>query len=183
MKFLYRELRPLPKAFYERELGTLSRPDRNGWCKGNCPFHTSKSRTSFSVNVNSGSFHCFGCGVHGGDVIAFAMQRDGLNFKEACCYLGCWVEGGERSKVQAKVQVRCLVMDFAIDGFEYSASVEDEPTTEGERLRRFYHDARDRLIDLRRGGAETFEGEEETQWKILTDSWELLQMETFDGQR
>jgi len=33
-------------------IGKLSRPSR-GWSKANCPFHSSKSKTSFSVNLEA----------------------------------------------------------------------------------------------------------------------------------
>src|SRR5689334_16313513 len=83
------ELLPSPQPFYSNELGKLSRPSR-GWSRGNCPFHPSKSKTSFSVNLDNGAFHCFGCGVHGGDLIAFARLHYKLGFREACKYLGAW---------------------------------------------------------------------------------------------
>ncbi|MBF0538014.1 MAG: DNA primase [Nitrospirae bacterium] len=49
--------------------------------KGLCPFHTEKT-PSFMVNPQRQVFHCFGCGS-GGDVIAFVMTREHLNFVEA----------------------------------------------------------------------------------------------------
>jgi DNA primase len=49
-----------------------------------------KAKSRFSVNVNSGAFHCFGCDTSGGDVIDFVRLRDGLTFKEACQRLGAW---------------------------------------------------------------------------------------------
>ena len=68
-------------------------------------------------------------------------------------------------------------MDFTIDGVEYRAEVEDEPKNELQRLRRFYADASDRLSELHNGSSEKFQDEENVQWGILADSWELIQME------
>ncbi len=48
---------------------------------GLCPFHNEKT-PSFTVSEIKGFFHCFGCGING-DVIAFVMQRNGLNYVDA----------------------------------------------------------------------------------------------------
>jgi DNA primase len=52
-----------------------------GSMKGLCPFHDEKS-PSFNVRPGHGTFHCFGCGK-GGDVIAFVMEVEHLDFVEA----------------------------------------------------------------------------------------------------
>jgi hypothetical protein len=53
--------------------------------RGLCPFH--KERTpSFTVNTSLNRYHCFGCGEHG-DVIQFAMNKEGISFKEAVARL------------------------------------------------------------------------------------------------
>ncbi len=81
---------PPARTFYERELGELRRPDRKGWAKpkAGCPFHASKSKTSFHVHVEHGGFYCFGCDARGGDVIAFVQKRYGLSFPDALQRLG-----------------------------------------------------------------------------------------------
>jgi DNA primase len=48
---------------------------------GLCPFHKEKS-PSFSVNADSGVYHCFGC-KESGDVISFAERTEGYTFTEA----------------------------------------------------------------------------------------------------
>lgn len=85
----HRESLPAAATFYASELGKLTRPAR-GWARGNCPFHKSKSGVSFSVNLSSGGFYCFGCGVKGGDVLAFVMKRHNMDFKTAAKELGAW---------------------------------------------------------------------------------------------
>ena len=48
---------------------------------GLCPFHNERT-PSFTVNAKKGFYHCFGCGEHG-DVIAFVMRFNSLDFKAA----------------------------------------------------------------------------------------------------
>jgi len=174
-----KERLPSVRPFYERELGELGRPDRKGWARvrRGCPFHDSKSKRSFFVNLQSdGAFFCHGCGAKGGDVIAFTMQRARIGFKEACQRLGCWNEGGRLPRRQLYL-VRYLVMEYVIDGETYRAEVCDEPETDCQRLRQFFWQARDRSVEIRNGDGEAFEREQETQWSIMADSWELLEQE------
>ena len=46
-----------------------------------CPFHEEKT-PSFFVDVNRNTYHCFGCGEHGGP-IDFVMKMEGASFTEA----------------------------------------------------------------------------------------------------
>lgn len=48
---------------------------------GLCPFHNERT-PSFTVNDQRGTFHCFGCGVHG-DVFGWLMRTEGLSFPAA----------------------------------------------------------------------------------------------------
>ncbi|MEJ7137600.1 DNA primase, partial [Amphibiibacter pelophylacis] len=49
--------------------------------KGLCPFHGEKT-PSFVVTPQRGTWHCFGCGVHG-NAVGFLMDHHGLGFVEA----------------------------------------------------------------------------------------------------
>ena len=49
--------------------------------KAPCPFHNEKT-PSFMVNPERQMYKCFGCG-EGGDVLAFVMKMENLNFPEA----------------------------------------------------------------------------------------------------
>ena len=53
--------------------------------KGLCPFHDEKT-PSFTVNKASKHYHCFGCGAHG-DSVAFLMEHERLEFKQALEFL------------------------------------------------------------------------------------------------
>ncbi|HUS17434.1 MAG TPA: CHC2 zinc finger domain-containing protein, partial [Chloroflexia bacterium] len=57
----------------------LQRSGRN--FKGLCPFHGEKT-PSFVVFPETQSYHCFGCGANG-DVFAFLMNTEGLEFRDA----------------------------------------------------------------------------------------------------
>src|SRR3989339_137479 len=53
--------------------------------RGLCPFHHEKS-PSFMVSPELQIYKCFGCG-ESGDVIAFLMKYEGLDFGEALAVL------------------------------------------------------------------------------------------------
>ena len=53
---------------------------------GLCPFHSEKT-PSFSVSLNKGIYHCFGCGK-GGNSIGFIMELEKLSYPEAVRFLG-----------------------------------------------------------------------------------------------
>lgn len=155
-----KSLQPLPRSFYEAEIGQLTRPNSKGWSLGNCPFHTSKSKKSFAVNLVSGAWCCHGCGRKG-DLIGFAMQLHNLSFKQACERLGAWVENRRvpvRKKEHPKSAARLLA----------EAVVNDPPPRDEIRvLRDLYANANARLCVLRQGAAERYEDEAEDCWSIM----------------
>ncbi|HRH79463.1 MAG TPA: CHC2 zinc finger domain-containing protein [Thiobacillaceae bacterium] len=65
---------------------------RGAWRDTICPFHPD-TRPSLRVRIETGAFRCMVCGAHGGDVLAFHMQRHGLRFIEAAKALGAWEDG------------------------------------------------------------------------------------------
>ena len=58
---------------------TLKKSGSRLW--GLCPFHDEKT-ASFQVHEDKQIFYCFGCGA-GGDVFAFRMKHEGLDFPDA----------------------------------------------------------------------------------------------------
>ena len=55
-----------------------------------CPFHSEKT-PSFNVNEAKQMYYCFGCGANG-NVIDFAMNYQGIEFRDACKILGADVD-------------------------------------------------------------------------------------------
>lgn len=66
--------------------------------RGLCPFHEEKT-PSFYVHPERGLWHCFGCGA-GGDLYAFVMRQERLDFPEALRRLA------ERAGVRLEVTPR-----------------------------------------------------------------------------
>lgn len=57
---------------------------KHDWNDGGlCPFHADNNPGSFRVNLTTGAFKCFACGIAGGDIIAFTMALHDLEFVEA----------------------------------------------------------------------------------------------------
>ena len=76
-----------PLDFYAHELPTAPLKKHNWNDGGLCPFHSDNKPGSFRVNLTTGAFKCFACGIAGGDVIAFCMALYGLEFVEALAKL------------------------------------------------------------------------------------------------
>jgi DNA primase len=74
-----------PYDFYFREQNLHRLGTKKGqWAvAGICPFHVDSSAGSFKVNLESGGFICFSCGMKGGDIISFVEKKYGLSFSEA----------------------------------------------------------------------------------------------------
>lgn len=86
-----RDRLPNPAKYYAAQGLRLIRGGE--WKSAICPFHKD-TKPSLRVRLDTGAFRCMVCGVHGGDVLAFHMQRYGLRFIEAARALGAW-EGGK----------------------------------------------------------------------------------------
>lgn len=87
----HRERLPEPVSYFEGEGLTLR--GRGRWRTAGCLFHGGSD--SMRINVESGAFVCMaGCGARGGDVLAYHMQRHGVDFVEAARALGAWADDG-----------------------------------------------------------------------------------------
>lgn len=68
------------KAFYSSELPSL-KVNGSGMGQALCPFH-SDTKPSFSVDLKTGGFRCFGCDAKG-STFDFVMKKNGLDFSGA----------------------------------------------------------------------------------------------------
>jgi transcriptional regulator with XRE-family HTH domain len=165
-----REMLPPARGFWEQELGKLTRPNQKAWALANCPFHQSQSKRSFSVNVESGAFHCFGCDARGGDLIAFLRKREGYSFQRACEVLGCWrgemsaIERRELNERRAKLRYeRELAEQRKAEKHTHVLALRNEI----HATFAIYRKVSCRLSELRRGATEICPDEQETCWAIL----------------
>jgi DNA primase len=78
---------PDPSEYYRQQ--GLKLTGGGEWKSAICPFHNDKN-PSLRLRLDSGGFRCMVCGAHGGDVLAFHMQRYKLNFVTAARALGAW---------------------------------------------------------------------------------------------
>lgn len=93
-----RVLLPDPTSYFESEGLTLKGPSSAKWKTTHCEFH---GGDSMRVNRASGAWVCMSCGVKGGDVLAYEIQRHGTDFVAAAKALGAWVDDG-RAPISTK---------------------------------------------------------------------------------
>jgi DNA primase len=84
-----RDRLPGPTEFY-REQG-LKLKGSGAWKSALCPFHNDTA-PSLRVRIETGAYRCMVCGAHGGDVLAFHMQRHRMRFIDAARALNAWEE-------------------------------------------------------------------------------------------
>ncbi len=94
--------------------------------KARCPFHAEKT-ASFIVSPDRGTYHCFGCGVHG-DIFTFVQEIEGLDFKGALKVLadraGVTIESHGRPHEKDDKDKLFAVMETA--AIFYASSLDDE---------------------------------------------------------
>jgi len=83
-----RDRLPDPVSYFEGEGLQLKGPGK--WRTTACVAHGGSD--SMRINTDSGAWVCMSCGAKGGDVLAYEMQMNGLEFIEAARALGAWDE-------------------------------------------------------------------------------------------
>ena len=89
-----RDALPDAQTYFEERGLKLTGPSRAKWKTTRCEFHGGSD--SMRVNTKTGAFVCMtGCGAKGGDVVAYHMAADGVDFITAAKELGCWQDDGK----------------------------------------------------------------------------------------
>ena len=88
-----------PATYYKKEEIKLT--GRGEWRNALCPFHDDH-QPSLRVNLDRGGFKCMSCGIKGGDILSFHMQRYGLGFIAAAKQLGARWPPDERLAKSAR---------------------------------------------------------------------------------
>lgn len=95
--------------------------------KGLCPFHSERT-PSFTVYLSSQDFYCFGCGA-GGDVIAFVMKAENLDYISAIKFLGKRVGievNDEEAQKGETSRTRILAMNKSAAKFFHTSLMESD---------------------------------------------------------
>ena len=89
-----RDALPDAQTYFEERGLKLTGPSRAKWKTTRCEFHGGSD--SMRVNTKTGAWVCMaGCGAKGGDVLAYHMATDGVDFITAAKELGCWQDDGK----------------------------------------------------------------------------------------
>lgn len=86
-----RERLPDPIGYFEGQGLKLSK--RGKWRTTECRFHDGSD--SMRINTATGAWVCMSCGAKSGDVLAYEMAANGVDFVTAAKALGAWVEDGK----------------------------------------------------------------------------------------
>lgn len=108
-----RERLPDPIGYFEGQGLKLTK--RGKWRTTECRFHDGSD--SMRINAKTGAWVCMSCGTKGGDVLAYEMTANGVDFVTAAKALGAWVDDG---KPETRKKPAPLPPRFALEvlGFE-----------------------------------------------------------------
>lgn len=128
---------PEPEGYFIDRAG-LRLTGKGKWRTACCPLH---GGDSLRVNLDSGAFACMGgCDFHGGDLLAFHMQRHGLDFVEAAKDLGCWIEDGKPAPAKptplpARAALQVLAFESTLTAVAAGNLAQGVTLTDADRAR------------------------------------------------
>src|SRR5215208_1931134 len=84
---------PDPGDYFSQHLPDFAKHNkpRNGWVCTSCPACTN-NKQNLILNVVTGAFRCFGCGINGPTVAHMHQHLKNLSLEEAAQDLGAWGE-------------------------------------------------------------------------------------------
>ena len=85
---------PDPVGYFESQGLKLSKHGK--WRTTECRFHDGSD--SMRINITSGAWVCMACNAKGGDVLAYHMAANCLDFVNAAKELGAWLDDGKPSR-------------------------------------------------------------------------------------
>lgn len=87
----------LPDVLSYLDLQGLKVTGKGKWVTTECRLHGGSD--SLRWNTNTGGFVCMACGAKGGDVLAYHMLANGMEFPEAAQELGAWDQSAAGNEV------------------------------------------------------------------------------------
>lgn len=111
-----RKLLPDPAEYYESRGLVLTGPRNSKWKTTRCDFHDGSD--SMRINTQTGGWMCMNCGAKGGDVVAYEMQADDVDFITAVKALGAWIEDGHAPPPSEKPRTLSAKQAMEVVAFE-----------------------------------------------------------------
>lgn len=111
-----RNLLPDPTAYFTERGLKLTGPRQAKWKTTSCQFHNGSD--SMRINTSTGGWVCMACDAKGGDVLAYEMQADGVDFVTAAKTLGAWVDDGHERRPDTKPFVLSARQAMEVIAFE-----------------------------------------------------------------
>ena len=134
-----RTLLPDPATYFENQGLTLKGPRSAKWKTTTCNFHGGSD--SMRVNVASGTWVCMACNAKGGDVLAYHMAANCLDFVGAAKDLGAWQDDGKPTRnyrpkpISAGHAISVLAFESHLTAIAASTLAHGRPLTDIDRSR------------------------------------------------
>jgi hypothetical protein len=82
---------PDPNAYFAQHLPDFGKKKKSNtsWVVTSCPV-CANSKQNLILNVVTGAYRCFGCGINGPTVVHFHQHLNNLTLEQAAEELGCW---------------------------------------------------------------------------------------------
>jgi hypothetical protein len=129
----------LPDVLGYFESQGLKLSARGKWRTTECRFHDGSD--SMRVNTTSGAWVCMSCNAKGGDVLAYHMAANCLDFVSAAKDLGAWQDDGKPSRdyrpkpIPAGQAISVLAFESHLTAIAASTLAQGRPLTDIDRSR------------------------------------------------